>query len=274
MKKHLLAFGAISVLALTGCGKQKFILGLGGENVPVGQYASKILQYYEIDEKELAANGAISYGEDVKAVTTQVKQGVVGAGIIYRTDANSANLKVVGAATKEMCGQVIYPAAAIQNDAGKLDAAKSFLSYLTNAEAMAEFANVGFVSACEAVSEVAQVEDTIVLNVYAAASLTESLNAIKTKYETAHSNVTLAINFGSSGKLQTQIEEGKNLCDVFISAGKKQMDALAEGNLIVSDTRMNLLENQVVLAVPDNNPFNLNSFEDLKDQLLKVLEKK
>ena len=81
MKKRLLTLGAISVLALTGCGKGKFVLGLGGENVPVGQYASKILQYFEIDEKALAEKGAISYGEDVKAVTTQVKQGLVGAGV-------------------------------------------------------------------------------------------------------------------------------------------------------------------------------------------------
>ena len=277
MKNLKTLFGCVSLFALVGCGagtkEDNFILGLGGENVPVGQYASKILQYFEIDESALAKKGAISYGEDVKAVTTQVKQGLVSAGIIYATDAKSANLKVVDTATKEMCGQVIYPAAVILNAAGKADAAKSFLSYLTNNEAMGIFESVGFSKVGEPQTELDQTNETITLNIYAAASMTETLNEIKTKYETAHSNVTLQMNYGSSGKLQTQIEQGPDLCDLFISAGAKQMNALQDQNLIVNESRINLLENKVALSVPDNNPANINSFTDLKAKLVSILSK-
>ena len=279
MKAQKIIFGCLSVLALTGCNfhaNENFILGLGGENVPVGQYASKILEYYGLDEQALAQKGVISYGEDVKAVTTQVKQGLVSAGIIYATDAKSANLKVVDTATKEMCGQVIYPAACIANSTGKLDAAKSFLAYLTTNEAMAIFENVGFSKVGDAKTVPAQVTSDVTLNVYAAASMTETMNEIETIYETAHPNVNLVMNFGSSGKLQTQIEEGPDLCDVFISAGAKQMNALANhegGSLIVTETRLDLLENKVALSVPDNNPAKLKSFEDLKVKLQSYLDK-
>ena len=175
-----------------------------------------------------------------------------------------------------MCGQVIYPAACIANSTGKLDAAKSFLAYLTTNEAMAIFENVGFSKVGDAKTVPAQVTSNITLNVYAAASMTETMNEIETIYETAHPNVNLVMNFGSSGKLQTQIEEGPDLCDVFISAGAKQMNALANhegGSLIVTETRLDLLENKVALSVPDNNPAKLKSFEDLKVKLQSYLDK-
>ena len=276
MKAQKIIFSCLGVLALVGCSakaNENFILGLGGENVPVGQYASKILEYFGLDEQALAQKGVISYGEDVKAVTTQVKQGLVSAGIIYATDAKSANLKVVDTATKEMCGQVIYPAACISNSTGKLDAAKSFLAYLTSNEAMAVFESVGFSKVGDPQTPIAQVTSTITLNVYAAASMTETMNSIKTTYEAAHPNITLAMNYGSSGKLQTQIQEGRELCDLFISAGAKQMNALQDGEYIVNDTRINLLENKVALSVPDKNPAKINSFEDLKVKLQSYLDK-
>lgn len=272
MKKAILA--TIPMLLLASCSKQNFVLGLGGEGVPVGQYASKILAYYEIDEAKLKEKGVISYGADVKEVTTQVKEGLVSAGIIYKTDAYSANLKVVASATKEMCGQVVYPAALINNEVSENEkaSAKYFLDYLTTAEAMSAFEGVGFTKMVDPRTPTTSVTENVEVNVYAAASLTESLNSIKTTFTAQNPNITLNINFGSSGKLQTQIEEGKNKCDVFISAGKKQMDALAEKSLIIEESRFNILENKVVLSVPDNNPANLNSFDDLAAKLKDLLK--
>lgn len=102
--------------------------------------------------------------------------------------------------------------------------------------------------------------DPTELTVFAAASLTESLNEIKENYEAAHPNVELVCNFDSSGTLQTQIEEGA-VCDLFISAGQKQMDGL--GELIDSNSRVDLLENTVVLVVPKDAENAPTSFEDL-----------
>ena len=114
------------------------------------------------------------------------------------------------------------------------------------------------------------------LVVFAAASMTETLNQIKTDYEAQHKDITLTYNFDSSGTLKTQIQEGA-ICDVFISAAQKQMDQLDASkdntanpeqlDFINSDSRMDLLENKVVLVVPENNPENINSFDDLKSKL-------
>ena len=82
---------------------------MGNSDVPVGQYTQKILAYYDLDEAALAAAGVITYGSNVKEVTTQVTEGSVDAGVVYCTDAFSAGLTPVDEATKEMCGQVIYP---------------------------------------------------------------------------------------------------------------------------------------------------------------------
>ena len=263
-----------SAIEAQGFDPKNFVLGLGGENVPVGDYSKKILQYYELDQTALEQKGAISYGADVKAVTTAVKQGTVTAGIIYKTDAFSAELTNVDAATAAMCGQVIYPAASIKNTNGHTYLAKHFTEYLTTAAAMEEFEKVGFVSACEPREVEALGSGPYTLKVFAAASLTESLNAVKAKYEAAYPQMTLDINYGSSGALQTQIETDSRVCDLFISAGAKQMNALENhegGSLLVEDTRFNFLENQVVLAVPDNNPADLHSFDDLAVMLRKVL---
>ena len=119
------------------------LLAMGNSDVPVGQYTQKILQYYGLDEETLASAGVITYGSNVKEVTTQVGEAVVDCGIIYQTDAFSAGLTVVDTATKEMCGQVIYPAA-VMNTSGNAEAARAFLEYLTSAEADEVFAAVGF----------------------------------------------------------------------------------------------------------------------------------
>ena len=88
---------------------------MGNSDVPVGQYTQKILAYYDLDEAALAAAGVITYGSNVKEVTTQVSEASVDAGVVYCTDAYSAGLTPVDEATKEMCGQVIYPAAVMKN---------------------------------------------------------------------------------------------------------------------------------------------------------------
>lgn len=124
------------------------VLAMGNEDVPVGQYTQKILAYLDLDEKELADAGAITYGSNVKEVTTQVSEAAVGCGIVYATDANSAGLDVVAEATEEMCGRVVYPAAAIKG-APNLDAAKRFLDFCRGAKASAEFEAVGFTPLAE-----------------------------------------------------------------------------------------------------------------------------
>ena len=119
------------------------LLAMGNADVPVGQYTQKILAYYELDEEALAEAGCITYGSNVKEVTTQVSEAVVDCGIIYQTDAFSAGLTVVDTATAEMCGQVIYPAAVL-NISDKADEARAFLEFLTGDTADAVFEKVGF----------------------------------------------------------------------------------------------------------------------------------
>ncbi len=125
------------------------LLGMGNEDVPVGQYTQKILAYYELDEEALANNGQISYGGNVKEVTAAVESGSVDCGVIYATDAFSASLEVVDEATEEMCGRVVYPAAALKN-APQPELAASFLEFLKTTEASACFEAVGFTPLAEA----------------------------------------------------------------------------------------------------------------------------
>ena len=118
-------------------------LVMGNSDVPVGQYTQKILAHYGLDEQAVAEQGRITYGSNVKEVTTQVKEGSADCGVIYGTDAYSAGLKPVGEATKDMCGQVVYPAAVLKASADP-EAAKAFLQYLRSDKAMAVFESVGF----------------------------------------------------------------------------------------------------------------------------------
>lgn len=119
------------------------LMAMGNSDVPVGQYTQKILNFYGLDEEALAKSGVITYGSNVKEVTTQVSEGSVDCGIVYCTDAFSAGLTVIDSASKDMCGQAIYPAAVLKT-AKNSDAAKAFLDYLTGSEAMAIFEAVGF----------------------------------------------------------------------------------------------------------------------------------
>ena len=122
---------------------QDILFCMGNSDVPVGQYTQKILAYYDLDEKALAAAGVITYGSNVKEVTTQITEASVDAGVVYCTDAYSAGLTPVDEATKEMCGQVIYPAAVLKA-APNAEAAKEFLAYLQTDRAATVFEGVGF----------------------------------------------------------------------------------------------------------------------------------
>ena len=100
------------------------------------------------------------------------------------------------------------------------------------------------------------------LTILAAASLTDVCNEIKTEYEAAHPNVTLHFSYGASGALQTQIEEGAP-ADLFFSAATKQMTALNDEGLMDLDSIVKLLENKVVLIVPEGSDKDITSFEDV-----------
>lgn len=121
------------------------LMAMGNSDVPVGQYTQKILQYLGLDEKALADAGEITYGSNVKEVTTQVSEGSADCGIVYYTDAYSAGLKVVGEATEEMCGKTIYPAAVMKNSEHP-EQAQEFLAYLSSDAAAKVFEKVGFVA--------------------------------------------------------------------------------------------------------------------------------
>ena len=112
-------------------------------------------------------------------------------------------------------------------------------------------------------------DESVELTVFAAASLTESLTAIGDKYMAENKNVRISFNFDSSGKLLTQIEEGA-VCDLFISAAPKQMNAL-DGSLKDNSEKnpkgQDLLENKVALAVAEGNPKGVDSLDKLADLL-------
>ena len=120
-------------------------------------------------------------------------------------------------------------------------------------------------------AEIADAEP-VELVVFAAASMTESLNAIADMYKEVAPNVTLTLNFDSSGTLKTQIEEGAD-ADIFISAGQKQMNELditadaainTDGlDFVLADTRFDLLTNTVVLIVPEGSDKDITSFDDI-----------
>lgn len=114
------------------------------------------------------------------------------------------------------------------------------------------------------------------ITVFAAASMTETMEQIKKVYEEKHKNIELVYTFDSSGTLKKQIEQGAQ-ADIFISAAQKQMNALdktktADAKAVIDEaSRFNLLENKVVLAVAKGNPAKVEKFEDLaNDNITKI----
>lgn len=123
--------------------EKSILLAMGNEDVPVGQYTQKILEYYGLDEGILSGEGLITYGSNVKEVTSQVSEAAADCGIIYSTDAYSAGLDVIDAATEEMCGKVIYPAAVLKQSRN-MAGAKAFLLFLKSEDSRRIFEKVGF----------------------------------------------------------------------------------------------------------------------------------
>ncbi|MBS7007749.1 molybdate ABC transporter substrate-binding protein [Anaerostipes sp.] len=109
---------------------------------------------------------------------------------------------------------------------------------------------------------------TTTLTVSAAASLTDVTKDIAKKYKEKEPDVKLNFSYGSSGALQTQIEEGAE-ADIFMSAAQKQMDALSKKGLINKKSRTDLLENKLVLIVPKDSKTSIKSFEDLAKSSVK-----
>jgi molybdate transport system substrate-binding protein len=100
------------------------------------------------------------------------------------------------------------------------------------------------------------------LTVSAAISLKDALDEAKQLYTTANPSVSIAMNYGASGTLQLQIEQGAPV-DVFLSAAPKQMDALESKGLVLEGTRKDLLRNEVVLIVPKDSTLGITGFRDL-----------
>lgn len=108
------------------------------------------------------------------------------------------------------------------------------------------------------------------LTVSAAASLKDAMTEIQALYKQEKPNTTIAFNFGSSGALQQQIEQGANV-DLFISAANKQMKALKDNGLLMEATTKTLLGNQLVLVVPKDSTIPLTRFADVAKTDVKKL---
>ena len=119
------------------------LFAMGNEEVPVGTYTLRILEHYGLSEDDLVARHLITYGDNVKAVTAQVSEGTVDAGVIYASDAFSAGLPAIAVATEEMCGRVVYPAAVLAGSA-QPELAASYLRFLCGDAGRAAFERVGF----------------------------------------------------------------------------------------------------------------------------------
>lgn len=224
------------------------LIALGNADVPVGQYSQEIFEtlgfWNNIQSK-------ISFGTNVKEVLSQVEEGAVDCGVVYATDAKTSDgvTIVCTAPESSLKTPVLYPVAAL-NKSPNADAAKVFLNYLLTDKALTEFKNVGFTIATDkTATDMTYEGQACTLNVFAAASLTESLTAIQKSFQKDYPAITLVFNFDSSGTLQTQIEEGAE-ADIFFSAADKQMTALNDGGFIAADTIIDILKNEVVLITP------------------------
>jgi len=103
---------------------------------------------------------------------------------------------------------------------------------------------------------------TVTVTISAAASLTDALNDVTVAYTALHPQVDFDINYGASGTLQKQISQGA-VADVFIFASKKDMDAVEEQGLVVAGTRLNLLADELVVAIPRDGGRTVAALADL-----------
>jgi molybdate transport system substrate-binding protein len=114
-----------------------------------------------------------------------------------------------------------------------------------------------------------ETEKSVTLTISVAASLKDAMEEVQKRYLDAKPNVSIKYNFGSSGSLQQQIEQGAPV-DVFVSAATKQMKALQEKSLIINETKKDLLKNSVVLIVPKDS-VNVSDFQSLTSDSVKKI---
>ena len=223
------------------------LIALGNSDVPVGQYSEEILTTLGIWDK---IQSKISFCGNVKEVLSQVSMGSVSCGIVYATDAATTDkVKVVATASEDsMKTPVVYPAAVLKETKNS-DAAQAFLNFLLTDEAKDTFVKAGFTYLADKTPGTVKTDATCTLNIFAAASLTESLTAIGDLFMAENPNVKVVFNFDSSGTLEKQIESGA-AADIFFSAAQNQMTTLADSGYILDGSKTDLLGNQVVLIVP------------------------
>ena len=136
------------------------------------------------------------------------------------------------------------------------------MKFFTKSLCLLGVLSVSLLSSCASSNDIGDKTPTT-LNISAAASLTEPLNDIKDLYIKNNNNIDIVYNFGGSGSLQQQIEQGAEV-DIFFSAAPKQIEALKAKDLLLSDTITNLLENEIVLIAPING-VNITTFEEIKN---------
>ncbi|MED4971242.1 molybdate ABC transporter substrate-binding protein [Geobacillus sp. NFOSA3] len=117
-------------------------------------------------------------------------------------------------------------------------------------------------------SKEAEAKQTVTLTISAAASLQDALTEIQKKYEKEHENIKLSFNFGSSGALQQQIEQGAPV-DLFFSAAENKFRPLVDKGLINKEESKNLLGNELVLIVPKDKADTVKGFQSLADNSVK-----
>lgn len=113
-------------------------------------------------------------------------------------------------------------------------------------------------------------DEQVELTISAAASLTDAMKEIQASYEAQHPAVKLTFNFGGSGALQKQIEQGAPV-DLFLSAAANNMNLLLDQNIIDAKQHMNLLTNKLVVVIPDDQSDEIQGLEDLKDTRIKMI---
>jgi molybdate transport system substrate-binding protein len=103
--------------------------------------------------------------------------------------------------------------------------------------------------------------ETVELTISAAASLTDALKEIQTLYESSHKGIQLNFNFGGSGALEKQIEQGAP-SDLFLSASKKNMKSLVDQQLIESNKQKTWLTNELVAVIPADGTTSITSVKE------------
>lgn len=232
-------------------------LAIGNSDVPVGQYTQKIFAYYGIDEA--AIDDCLTYGSNVKEVTTQVSEGAVDCGIIYATDAFSAGLTVVDGATAEMCGQVIYPSAVVASSQHP-DEAQAFLDYLTTADSGDVFESVGFTPIVGVdVQGISADLTNQTLLIYCGAGMQEPFEVIAQTFQ-EETGCKMNVTYANAAQIQTQIQQSQE-GDFFIAGSAEEVKPVSD---YVTGS-VDLVKHIPVLAVAAGNPKGITGIADLAD---------